>query len=800
MNTVLKVFLSMSLSGSLLILALFAAGRLWKDKFSRQWQYYIWLAALLRLLLPLGPETSLMGKTYQAIDRAITQSSPLPVWPNTPELSSVSGNQSPQISQSSPTVESVPQNADNPAETSSAGHSFRDIAPPLVSRLWLVWLIGALILLIRKITIYQSFIQYIAAGSSPVSNTKLLDRLSLIAEQIGVKGPVELCVNPLISSPLLTGFFRPCIVLPSLEIPERDFQYIILHELTHYKRRDMFYKWLVQAAVCLHWFNPFVHLMSREITKACEFSCDEAVLVKMGRDKAQEYGKTLLDAMASVGKYKEFLGSVTLAENKQLLKERLGAIMKFKMTSKKLKTLTSLLTLCIVLSASFIGIYPMKNSVDAMETLRTADISSLSLNIINASVNVLSAPKNEKIHAEFSEAIYKVDIFIDAQKDEWTVSVSSKANPKNETVTLYLPDISYDNVKLNVNTGYLDCGNFKSGNITGNFNMSYVLLTLPEGFAGSVDAAASGCFQLVFKDDFKNTSASIATSGECVISKPQSFKKNGNTYTEGSASNVIKITQSGSCMMGIHTSDTSDFLDFSDQWDFANLWKNGELKEDSQTEPQPKSNDSEQAEKYYQSGSLPLFQISFFHLDKEAQEKWMDRIYTDDQIAFWGAAVDFLDEDCGLVQRFAEKTYGDSNISYFSVLANRMSEKTLERYLDKSLKDGKWAFQSVLYNLLDRKDEFDEQEKKKEKEWAEALKAQYQAAGVTMIDEKNYYYQGQLVDIFLDQRTNQSFYTLNMNPAGTVNIKILRNANDKITGVSYMTKAEIEELFGDMED
>ena len=69
-----------------------------------------------------------------------------------------------------------------------------------------------------------------------------------------------------------------------------------------------------------------------------------------------------------------------------------------------------------------------------------------------------------------------------------------------------------------------------------------------------------------------------------------------------------------------------------------------------------------------------------------------------------------------------------------------------------------------------------------------------------MIDEKNYYYQGQLVDIFLDQRTNQSFYTLNMNPAGTVNIKILRNANDKITGVSYMTKAEIEELFGDMED
>ena len=73
--------------------------------------------------------------------------------------------------------------------------------------------------------------------------------------------------------------------LPSADIPGKDFRYIILHELMHYKRRDMFYKWLVQITVCLHWFNPLVHLMSREITKACEFSCDEAVLAKMGSYK-----------------------------------------------------------------------------------------------------------------------------------------------------------------------------------------------------------------------------------------------------------------------------------------------------------------------------------------------------------------------------------------------------------------------------------------------------------------------------------------------------------------------------------
>ena len=37
-------------------------------------------------------------------------------------------------------------------------------------------------------------------------------------------------------------------------------------------------------------------------------------------------------------------------------------------------------------------------------------------------------------------------------------------------------------------------------------------------------------------------------------------------------------------------------------------------------------------------------------------------------------------------------------------------------------------------------------------------------------------------------------------PKGTVNIKIVRDAENKITGVSYMTDAEVIELLGDMDD
>ena len=307
MNAVLKIFLSMSFSGSLLILALLLGKRFLKDKISRQWQYYIWLVVVLRLLFPFGPEVSLLGKTYQAVDQAITQTASLPPQQQSP-LTTPGGNLAPVTG-----TEQSNRSMNSPTEDLTTVHPFQEIGTLLTDQVWLIWLAAAVVLLIRKATVYQSFIRYIKAGLTPVSDIEILDRLFITAEQAGIKRPVELCVNPLISSPLLIGFFHPCIVLPNADISKKAFQYIVLHELTHYKRRDMFYKWLVQITACLHWFNPLVHLMSREIAKACEFSCDEAVLAKVGSGNAQDYGKTLLDAMAAVGKYKENLGSVTLS-------------------------------------------------------------------------------------------------------------------------------------------------------------------------------------------------------------------------------------------------------------------------------------------------------------------------------------------------------------------------------------------------------------------------------------------------------------------------------------------------------
>ncbi len=734
MNAVLKIFLSMSFSGSLLILALLLGKQILKNKISRQWQYYIWLVVVLRLLLPFGPEVSLLGKTYQAADQAITQAAPLPS--QQPAINTPGNALAPAVD-----LDKNNETVNSPAENLTTAHPLQEIWGLLANHIWLVWLVVAMGLLIRKVTIYQGFMRYIHAGLTPVSDIERLDELSIVAEQSGIKKPIELCVNPLVSSPLLIGFFHPCIVLPSADISEKDFRYVILHELTHYKRRDMFYKWLVQVTVCLHWFNPLVYLMSREVTKACEFSCDEAVVAKMGCDHAQDYGKTLLDAMAAVGRYKENLGAVTLSENKELLKERLGAIMKFKKKSKAIQLLTGTLTLCIVFSAAFVGIYP---------TAAAADVP----NSINTEKSVPPQFDNSQT-ADNSSEMETLDF-----KGTSYYLVYNEAQLRAIGTGKYGMNLNYmQQADISLSAGdWVPIGTWDApftGTYNGNgFEITGLTMTDP-------DAEIIGLFGVAKNAHIYN-----------ITLRNYDITNAGKNAANKSVGAILAIGQ------GSRSYDN-----------FAYPKETAVSIEDNSSE----------IDRYYKAGSLPLFEITFPRLNENAQRTWLEKLYAEGDFAFFSVAVRGLDTNSSLFADFAEKAYADEEIAFFSTLTNCMNEAELELWLDQALEDGKWDFQSMLFDKLDKNNEFDELKEKQEKEWAEAQTAEYRAVGVTM-DGKDYYYQGQLVNIFLDIRPNKSFYTLNMNPKGIVNIKIIRDADNKITSVAYMTEAEVTELLEDMSD
>ena len=339
MNEFMKVLLSLSVSGTLLLLPILGLKPLYKAKFSKRWQYYIWIIVALRFLLPFTPDTTIVGSLFEksgttVITNEIPTNPDVPVWVNTNK------------------------NETEPIQTS------RDITAVAMGEpfhiyvcLFFIWSTLALILFVRKITIYQSFIQYIKAGSVEVSDIKLLNLLSDCEEKLNIKTRVELSCNPLIASPMLVGFFHPRIVLPAHRLEDKELSYIFVHELIHYKQKDMFYKWLIQIVVCIHWFNPFVYLLEKEVNRFCELSCDEKVISVLDDKARREYGDTLIAFFKTNNSYKNSLASVTLTEGAEQLKERLGAIMNFKKKTKLIVTVSFMTAVLLSIGGFAIGAY-----------------------------------------------------------------------------------------------------------------------------------------------------------------------------------------------------------------------------------------------------------------------------------------------------------------------------------------------------------------------------------------------------------------------------------------------------------
>ena len=356
MNEFIKILLSLSVSGALLLLLILGLKPLYKNKFSKRWQYYIWIVVALRFLLPFTPDTTIIGSLFEKFDTtAITNE--IPTTPNVP-VPADTGNSKAEPIQTNREITTA---------------AMREPVDKYVC-LFFIWSALALVLFVRKVTVYQGFIQYIKAGNKEVSDIKILNLLSDCEEKLNIKTRVELSCNPLIASPMLIGFFRPRIILPAHEWEDKELSYIFVHELIHYRQRDMFYKWLIQIVVCAHWFNPFVYLLEKEVNKSCELSCDEKVISVLDDTARREYGDTLISFLKSNNLYKSSLASVTLTEGAEQLKERLGAIMKFREKSKVIIAITTIFTVAACVCFFVTGAYAAPSVANGMKPWVNSEI------------------------------------------------------------------------------------------------------------------------------------------------------------------------------------------------------------------------------------------------------------------------------------------------------------------------------------------------------------------------------------------------------------------------------------------
>ena len=152
---------------------------------------------------------------------------------------------------------------------------------------------------------------------------------------------------------MLAGLLRPRLILPELELSREELEGVLSHELTHWRHRDLWIKWLAALAVCVHWFNPAARLLAERLDRDCELYCDQTVARDWDRPRRARYGELLL-RLAAGGRGTP---SAALFSQKQRLEERLTAMMNGKTYGKKAIALGAAACLTLALATTALGAY-----------------------------------------------------------------------------------------------------------------------------------------------------------------------------------------------------------------------------------------------------------------------------------------------------------------------------------------------------------------------------------------------------------------------------------------------------------
>ena len=324
MASFLFTLLKLSVLGSVLTGLLLLVRPLIKSKAAA---YYLWLLVLVRLIVPVGVTIPLPAQPEEPI-QIQTQTAAPEGGAQTLPVQSQGESETPEVPQI------VPQPQQAPAL------DWRELLT--APELWFgLWAVGAVLWLGRYVWGYRRFVSLVRASARPSGWEA---QRVLAALDPGRR--VALLECPYVHTPMLLGVVHPAVVLP-LGVESHRLADILSHELTHARRHDLFYKWLAAAVTSLHWFNPLMVVVRRQISHACELSCDEAVTRSMDGPARKHYGETLLVLAARPPRGMGVLAT-TLCEKKEQMKERLVLIMKGKQQGPVALAATVLLSVTLV--------------------------------------------------------------------------------------------------------------------------------------------------------------------------------------------------------------------------------------------------------------------------------------------------------------------------------------------------------------------------------------------------------------------------------------------------------------------
>lgn len=308
MEGIVKMIIEVMLTMSLCIVVLSVIKKITKNKYGFNVRYLLWYAIAIRLIIPFNFSLPTSIKIEQ---------------PNLPVIYIGETNEFNQVKLDNriSTKYEVVNSFEDADTLAKSGKEISFIEIGLVISL----IISGLLILIRIGTYYYDIKKLKRNYKKP--SIALINLFNDLQDSMGIKKRIPIYVIENLSTPMLVGIIKPFVVIPNIPLTHDQVAMICMHELMHYKRKDVLFKWILMFVRSLYWFNPVMILLYKEADKDIELSCDEMILREKSLEYRKEYGFTILDVLKNQNEKFNMSLTTNFNSNKFVVKERIVGLL-----------------------------------------------------------------------------------------------------------------------------------------------------------------------------------------------------------------------------------------------------------------------------------------------------------------------------------------------------------------------------------------------------------------------------------------------------------------------------------------
>ncbi|MBX3413169.1 MAG: carboxypeptidase regulatory-like domain-containing protein [Pirellulales bacterium] len=164
----------------------------------------------------------------------------------------------------------------------------------------LIWILGSLR---QAFGLWRGVrhVRLLLRNARLVEDERILDAARAAAAAVGLGRCPRLLASAQVEVPISLGVWRPCVVLcdpPSEAWSAETWRALLVHEMAHLARRDLFVGWLQRWTVVLYWWNPLLRRVSAQISFLREQICDDLVARHAGA--ADRYAELIVELAARI--------------------------------------------------------------------------------------------------------------------------------------------------------------------------------------------------------------------------------------------------------------------------------------------------------------------------------------------------------------------------------------------------------------------------------------------------------------------------------------------------------------------